>query len=63
MSERPVEHIARAISVRESTYQLITEAAKERGITRALLVRAAVEQYIARFPKIERRPNTEGGAA
>lgn len=53
---------ARAISVREDTYQLITREAAARGMTRSLLVRAAVEQFVKRLPRVETRPHSEGGA-
>ena len=36
----------RAISVRESTYQMITAEARRLGISRAVLVRFAVESFI-----------------
>jgi hypothetical protein len=36
----------RAISVRESTYQIITAEARRLGISRAVLVRFAVESFI-----------------
>lgn len=45
----------RAIGVREITYQLVTEEAKKRGISRSLLVRLAVESFTARNPVKETR--------
>jgi hypothetical protein len=54
--------VPRAISVREETYQLITREAKARGMSRSLLVRAAVEAFVARLPRVETRPATDGGA-
>lgn len=45
----------RAISVREATYQMITEEALRRGISRSLLVRLAVESFTARNPVKETR--------
>lgn len=45
----------RAISVREATYQMITEEASKRGISRSLLVRLAVESFTARNPVKETR--------
>lgn len=43
---KPVQ--TRAVNVRETTYQMVTEAARERGISRALVVRIAMEQFLAR---------------
>lgn len=37
---------ARAISVRESTYQIISDEARRLGISRSILVRMAVESFI-----------------
>lgn len=45
----------RAISVRETTYQMITEEARRRGVSRALLVRLAIESFTARNPLKETR--------
>ena len=38
----------RSVNVREATYQIITEEARRRGISRSLLVRLAVEAFAAR---------------
>lgn len=45
----------RAIGVREITYQMITEEAARRGISRSLLVRLAVESFTSRHPVKETR--------
>lgn len=45
----------RAISVRESTYQMITAEARRLGISRAVLVRFAVEAFITRNKQKETR--------
>jgi hypothetical protein len=45
----------RAISVRESTYRMITEEARRLGISRAVLVRFAVEAFISRNKQKETR--------
>ena len=45
----------RAISVRESTYQMITAEARRLGISRAVLVRFAVEAFINRNKQKETR--------
>lgn len=50
--EKPRTH---AVNVRPYTYRMITEAAVQRGISRSLLVRLAVESYTARGPKKETR--------
>lgn len=38
----------RAVNVRESVYNAITEEAKRLNISRSMLVRLAVESYLAR---------------
>lgn len=48
----------RAISVRESTYQMITAEARRLGISRAVLVRFAVEAFITRNKQKETRDGT-----
>lgn len=45
----------RAISVRESTYQMITAEARRLGISRAVLVRFAVESFINKAKNKETR--------
>lgn len=45
----------RAISVRESTYQMITAEARRLGISRAVLVRFAVESFINKAKAKETR--------
>ena len=45
----------RAISVRESTYRMITEEARRLGISRAVLVRFAMEAFISRNKQKETR--------
>ena len=45
----------RAISVRESTYQMITAESRRLGISRAVLVRFAVEAFITRNKQKETR--------